>query len=289
MQTLTVATFNCENLFTRFRFSKKAKQSSIQNAVKNGFILDKKLFERIKDMERALTAKAIKETSADIIGLQEIENLDTLKSFQSDFLGVYPFQYLIDANDPRLIDVGVLSKFEARHLVTHQFDKKGKARIFSRDCLELEFDVQGTPLTLFVNHFKSMLGGRTQTMARRKEQSERVVEIIKAKFGNNPAGENFIIVGDLNDYLPSAGLQPLIDQPWIENVVQTRLPQGEQWTHWYDKGNSVAQLDYIFLSERIAKANPDAKPVIVRKGLAQKATDYKGSRYAGVGPVRPAA
>jgi len=289
MKTLTVATFNCENLFTRFLFNKKLKQSTIDNAVKNGFMLDKKLFERIKDKERDLTAKAIKDTSADIIGLQEVENLDTLKSFQSDFLHMYPYQYLIDGNDPRLIDVGVLSKIETKHLVTHQFDKADSQRIFSRDCLELEFDLEGTSLTIFVNHFKSMLGGRDQTMPRRKAQSERVLQIVKDKFGSNPGNENFIILGDLNDYLPSSGLQPLIDSPWLENVVQTRLPKGDQWTHWYDKDDSVAQLDYILLSERIAKGNPIAKPIIVRKGVAKNANQYTGPRYAGVGAIRPAA
>jgi endonuclease/exonuclease/phosphatase family metal-dependent hydrolase len=289
MQTLTIATFNAENLFTRFQFKKKLKQSTIDDAVKNGFIIDKKLFDRIPEKERDLTGKAIKDTQADIIGLQEIENLDTLKEFQSKYLKLYPFQYLIDANDPRLIDVGVLSKFEAKFLVTHQFDKSANKRIFSRDCLEIEFDLNGTPLTLFVNHLKSMLGGRDKTMERRKVQSERIIEIVKNKFGNNPENENFIILGDLNDYLPSAGLQPLINQPWLENIVQTRLPQAEQWTHWYDADNTVSQLDYIFLSERITKGNPNAIPNIVRKGLAQKATQYTGPRYPGVGSVRPAA
>jgi len=289
MPTLTVATFNCENLFTRFRFGKKVKQSAKDNAVKNGFIIDKKLFETIKDPERKYTASAIKDTGADIIGLQEIENLDTLKSFQSNFVKQYNYQYLIDGNDPRLIDVGVLSKFEAKHLVTHQFDKNGSSRIFSRDCLELEFDLSGTPFTLFVNHFKSMLGGRSQTMKRRQDQSERVVQIVKDKFGNSPENENFIIIGDLNDYLPSTGLHPLLGEPWLENVIATRLPAGDQWTHWYESEKSVSQLDYILLSKRIANNNPGAMPVIIRNGLAKKATQYTGLRYSGIGASRPAA
>ena len=289
MPTITVASFNCENLFTRFRFSANLKQSTIDNAVKNGFILDRKLFETIIEKERDLTAKAIKDTKADILGLQEVENLDTLKSFQSRFLKSYQYQYLIDGNDPRLIDVGVLSKIVAKHLVTHQFDKSGKSKVFSRDCLEIEYNLNGTPFTLFVNHFKSMLGGRSQTMARRKAQSQRVVQIVTDKFGSNPGNENFIIVGDLNDYMPSSGLHPLLSQPWLENVVQTRLPQSEQWTHWYDREKSVSQLDYILVSKRIADGNPNAKPLIVRKGLAQKATQYAGPRYPGVGALRPSA
>jgi endonuclease/exonuclease/phosphatase family metal-dependent hydrolase len=289
MKEITIATFNCENLFIRFRFRQNISQTKIDNAVKNGFIKDKSLFQFILEKERSLTASAIKETNADIIGLQELENLDTLKSFQSQFVKKYPFQYLIDGNDPRFIDVGVLSKYEAKLLRTHQFDKNGNSKIFSRDCLEIEYDFNGTSFTIFVNHFKSMLGGRAETMNRRKVQAERVVQIIKDKFGNNPGNENFAVVGDLNDYLPSAGLQPLLSQPWLENVVKTRIPNvNNQWTHWYDKDNSVAQLDYILLSTKIAN-NSNASPIIIRKGIAKKATAYTGPRYLGVGSTKPAA
>lgn len=289
MKEITIATFNCENLFIRFRFGQDISQAKIDNAVKNGFIKDKSLFQFILEKERRLTASAINDTNADIIGLQEVENLDTLKSFQSQFVKKYPFQYLIDGNDPRFIDVGVLSKYEAKLLRTHQFDKNGNSKIFSRDCLEAEYDFNGTPFTLFVNHFKSMLGGRAETMNRRKVQAERVVQIIKDKFGSNPGNENFAVIGDLNDYLPSAGLQPLLGQPWLENVIKTRISNAnDQWTHWYDKDNSVAQLDYILLSKRISN-NTTAKPAIVRKGIAKKATAYTVPRYPGVGNAGPSA
>jgi hypothetical protein len=137
MKKLTIATFNCENLFVRFRFQKKLKETTVQNAVKNGFIIERKLFYTIFEKERTLTAQAINETGADIIALQEVENMDTLKKFQLHFLkNKYPFKYLIDGNDPRLIDVAVLSKPNAAALRTHQFDKKGKSRIFSSDFVE---------------------------------------------------------------------------------------------------------------------------------------------------------
>ena len=42
-----------------------------------------------------------------------VENLDTLKRFRSQYLGgskAYPYAVAIDGNDPRLIDIAVLSK-----------------------------------------------------------------------------------------------------------------------------------------------------------------------------------
>jgi endonuclease/exonuclease/phosphatase family metal-dependent hydrolase len=286
---ITIATFNCENLFKRYKFSSKLAAEKKDDAVENGFIIDKSIFETILPKERTLTAQVIKATKADIICLQEVENLDTLKSFQSQFLKQYPYQYLIDGNDPRLIDVAVLSKIEANTLRTHQFDKKGNTKIFSRDCLEIEYNINGTVLTIFVNHFKSMLGGREQTNNRRKMQSERVAEIIKSKYGNNPENENFIVLGDLNDAMPSDGLNPLVSQPWLEDVIATRLPKEEQWTHFYDKEKSVAQLDYLLVSKKLADANANAIPQIIRGGLPLNAKQFTGKRFDGIGKVHPSA
>ena len=287
--SITIATFNCENLFKRYKFSSKLADAKKNDAVENGFIIDKTIFETILPEERTLTAQAIKATKADIICLQEVENLDTLKTFQSQFLKQYPFQYLIDGNDPRLIDVAVLSKMEAATLRTHQFDKKGTTKIFSRDCLEIEYNINGTILTLFVNHFKSMLGGEEETNARRMEQSERVTAIIKEKFGNNPTNENFVVVGDFNAKPDSSSIAPLLSEPWIENVVATRLPEDAQWTHFYDREKSVAQLDYLLLSKSLATKNPKAKPNIVKNGLCLNVTQYTGKRFDGIGKVRPSA
>ncbi len=295
---ITIATFNCENLFVRYKFNANLSETKKQAAIVNGFIMDNKIVSKILPIEKALTAQAIKATKADIIALQEVENLDTLKSFQSQYLKNYPYKYLIDGNDPRLIDVGVLSKMEAQNLKTHQYDKKGKQEIFSRDCLEIEYNIGGTTLTLFVNHFKSMLdrtdqaNGRKNTMAKRKTQSERVAKIIKDKFGNNPANENFIVLGDFNDYLPSTGLNPLLNQPWLENMGD-RLPAEEQWTHFWDgapkKEDAYKQIDYILLSKRLAKQNTNAIPTIIRNGLCLKANKYTGKRLQGIGNSAPAA
>jgi endonuclease/exonuclease/phosphatase family metal-dependent hydrolase len=293
---MVVATFNCENLFLRYKFNSKLAPAKKDEAVDKGFILDRKMFDTILEEERKLTAGAILATKADIVALQEVENLDTLKAFQSRFLkGKYPYKYLIDGNDMRLIDVAVLSNVEATCLRTHQYDKgSNKQAIFSRDCLEIEYMVQGVPLTLFINHFKSMLdrndpaNGRKKTMTKRKQQSERVVEIIKDKFGSKPGKENFIVLGDLNDYLPSTGLQPLLGQSWLENVVQTRLPESERWTHWWSDKKSVSQLDYLLLSERLAKNSPGL-PSIIRCGLGSSCTQFVGKRLDGIGKKSPVA
>lgn len=47
----------------------------------------------------------------DVLAVQEVEDIDTLRQFGRDDLGgLYPHVVLIEGNDPRLIDIGLLSK-----------------------------------------------------------------------------------------------------------------------------------------------------------------------------------
>lgn len=290
---IRIGTFNAENLFARFKFRADYTKEELTNVVKEGWAADKTKFVGLTGDDRRITASAIKAIKADILGLQEIEAMDTLKRFVKEFLPKEGFNYqvLIDGNDPRLIDVALLSKFPIDYIRTHQFDRLPgkKGFIFSRDCLEVGVRLsQGTVLPVFVNHFKSMVGGRKNTMPRRKAQAQRVVEILQSRFGDDPGESAWVVLGDLNDYMPSEGLQPLLGQPWMENVLD-RLPEQEQWTHHYSKKDEYKQLDYILLSRSLATANPGAVPEVERRGLPQRAKRYTGKRFPRVGKDRPKA
>ncbi len=297
MSTITIATFNCENLFRRFKFNETLSQTKIDNSIKDGFIMDKAILQTITQTERKLTADAIRATKADIVCLQEVENMDTLKNFLSTHMSSagYKYRMLIDAKDPRFIDVALISKIPFGNVKTHQFSETGK--VFSRDCLEVEFDISGKPLTLFVNHFKSMFDRSNKTPAqkraitapKRTAQCNAVLNIIKEKYKYSPQKSNWIVAGDLNDYPDgTTSLTPLLESAWMENVVQTRIINpAEQWTHFWDTATvpideRYKQIDYLFLSKSLADANPAAKPVIIRKGIVTKATKYTGPRFTGV-------
>lgn len=299
MSTVTVATFNCENLFRRYRFNKNLTKEQVEKKIQDGFIVDKAILTTVNETERKLTADVIKATKADIVCLQEVENMDTLKNFLSEYMSSagYKYRMLIDANDPRLIDVAIISKIPISYVKTHQYLKSGSSNVFSRDCLEAEFLIGDKPLTLFVNHFKSMFDKgnltpaqkRAKTAARRELQAQTVLDIIKQKYKNKLEKENWIVLGDLNDYPDDkTSLKKLISSKWMENIVQTRITDvAEQWTHYWDTTTvpveeRYKQIDYIFLSKQLAATNPDAIPVIVRKGIVTKATKYSGARFVGV-------
>jgi len=296
--SIRLATFNCENLFARFRF-----RSGFDADAANGFTVNDLAFEIFEETEKQITGAAIRKLDADILALQEVESLPVLDRFTSRYLGGkgYKHRVLIDGNDPRWIDVALLSRHPITALRTHRHERTaaGTADLFSRDCLEAELDIAGRPLTLFVNHFKSMMpsdwnsaaDGRTQTKARRKEQVDRVAALVDERFGPNYTA-NFAVLGDFNDYIDSAtSLTSLTTHPHLVNGLP-RLPEAERWTHyWKDGGplNGYRQLDYILLGKALDTRAGKPNPGVLRDGLPWRATKYAGDRLPNVGEDNPKA
>lgn len=240
---LRLATFNVENLMNRFDFSGFRNQLQ-QDRTLALFAIENEADYRVLEQARAishaddnrqLSALAIAATHADIICLQEIDNIETLKAFEYGYLfkmigAGYRHKYMTTGNDTRGIDVAVMLRTETAHgqpiefvrMTSHahvtfeEFDLQTPEltalgnhpheRIFRRDCLEIDLTVDGHPLTIYSLHFKSMgsprngLDGRQATMPVRIAEAKAVRRIIEERFGDEHANRNWIICGDLNDY-----------------------------------------------------------------------------------------
>src|SRR3954471_7335278 len=122
---VSVGTFNLNNLFSRFDFSadvstanasdvKVEQRTAFSFDDPNGFKLrtyEGRLVKGKPAAERKLIADRIKRMDLDVLAVQEVEDVDTLRQFVRDDLGgLYPHVVLLEGNDPRLIDVGLLSK-----------------------------------------------------------------------------------------------------------------------------------------------------------------------------------
>lgn len=240
--SLRVATFNAENLLSRFDFSGFRNELRRDRVVRL-FEIDKESEYRNAEMARLLsltddtrqmTGLAIAEADADILCLQEVEDLGTLHAFEYGYLFKmigkgYLQKFLIEGNDSRGIDVAVLMREETRdgqkiefvkmqshaHLTYEMLDLwdpelEGRAepnqRIFKRDCLEIDVRIGGRPLTLYVVHFKSMgsprdgTPGREWTMPIRRAEARAVRHIINERFDGKTENKRFLICGDFNDY-----------------------------------------------------------------------------------------
>ncbi|MBL8589503.1 MAG: endonuclease/exonuclease/phosphatase family protein [Methylobacteriaceae bacterium] len=141
--TIRIATFNVENLYSRFDFTGKvARERRIVGAYAiedpQEYDLVRKSFEAVaSDDMRQLTALAIADTQADIVCLQEVDSEDALNLFYEAYLRpvlrqrfgaatkgldreqrdhvspawFYDWRRVVPGNDSRGIDVGVLSRF----------------------------------------------------------------------------------------------------------------------------------------------------------------------------------
>jgi hypothetical protein len=92
------------------------------------------------------TARVIREVGADIVGVVEAEDRITLQRFSQTPLmsgnkPLYPHVMVIDGNDSRGIDVGVLSndRYPIRSIRSHVDEGPIRKRLFSRDCAEYWF------------------------------------------------------------------------------------------------------------------------------------------------------
>jgi len=247
--------------------------------------------DRVDEAATRNAARVIQEIGADILGIVEVDNRIALRRFNDGTLKTVdspPYRHVmvIDGNDDRGIDVGLLTNFPIGNMRSHVDDVVGGQLVFSRDCPEYEIQLpSGKTLLLLINHFKSKgFGGQQESNARRKRQAQRVREIYDSR---RAAGMDFVaVLGDFNDTPDSAPLAPLLQNASdLRDVSQSQNFQLDNWQGTYGD-TQKDKIDYILLSPelfvRVTKAG------VFRKGVWSGKTNNKWQRYDMAGPEQAA-
>ena len=311
----SLATFNANNFFLRYRFTNTypgdQSQASRVEAAEVGLdgYLPGIAFGRytssfiIWDQQRRqLAVQALMEPDEqlpDILCFQEVENIQAIRVINQDYMGgYYPYSMLIDAYDPRNIDVGLLSRFPIKEVRSHADDlEQNGIRTFSRDCLEVTIDIPGNnDLTIFLNHLKSKFiqrnAGETDASfnqrrlndhLRRQNQAQTVRNIVSQRMQGNHATALYAVIGDFNDQPESPYLQPLLSYNQLTDILRRHRPDNDCWTYYWRSRNHVSQIDYILVSRALrdridtfVQANPNRIPHIERRGLAFRELNATG-------------
>lgn len=269
LEQLVVGTYNVENLFSDF-VKPREEGGNFPLLTWGTLPPTKKSQANVEGV-----AKAILDNQFDILVVEEVESLETLKKLNKYYLKNQYEAFLIEGNDERGIDVGYFVKKDLPFYVEEKSHKtetwqdptkpNKKSILFSRDLPELHIkaDAKSEPLlVLFGTHFKSKIDrdGDPESRILRKAQVERSVEIIHQVESTLGKSSGILFAGDFNgkvhaesefDALKSTDLTDAFD------VVSPALSETARITHTYHpKGEPTekTQLDAVYVNKAMASA-----------------------------------
>lgn len=260
---LSVATFNVQNYF---------------DAEDDPFKLDDTPSPAEVRAKTHLIGRALRLLDADVVALQEVENKKILQKLVDDELSDEGYREvrLVEGNDPRGIDVALLSRRTVRSVKSHKDDRfggsDGRTHAFSRDCLEVALDAAASrTLVLLVNHLKaSRSSDGPKAAQRRLAQAHRVREIAAGLMAEQ-ADRWVAVVGDLNDTPASEPLRALTDaDPPLEDVLRD-VSGSARNTVGFGGGK---QFDYILMSPALHGALVAGSAKVDRRSAFDDASDH---------------
>lgn len=294
---MRVATFNVNNLFSRYDFAAEAEPSppGAPAPLEITIRLDPtdpgqakfrtfkgRLVKGKPPADRAKLAQRIAAMDADVLAVQEVEDITTLTAFAGTELAGLGYRHvvLVEGNDPRMIDVGLLSRLPIgavtswRHAVDQPTDTDP---VFSRDLLQVDILTANRSrrlLTIFNTHLKSKFCDfredpatcREHNNALRTRQAAVVARIVAAQTRTD---SRYLICGDMNDAPTAATLAPLAANASLRlvdgltNAVPDRpAPRdtppapARPWSDRFKQSGQPADyqlLDQIWLSPALAE------------------------------------
>ncbi len=216
---------------------------------------------------------------ADIIALQEVENIRILRDVVSRLKKQYRVNYvplLMEGNDQSGIDVGFLVKAslqieDSRSLFADHTYGAEKKPLFARPPLALTL-CRSDCVTIVNLHLRSMRGLRSRkdgerVALKRRLQAETIARWVQRKQTTMPAAR-IMLIGDFNAltpadrYVDSVGIirgDPDNDRPRWKSTdlierdlvdITARVPSGRRYSFLYRKRKQ--QLDYLLTSANLA-------------------------------------
>jgi len=207
--TFKVASYNLENLFDL-----KYNGGEYSEYIPNSHNWNRKTLKiKLKNL-----SEVICEVDADIIALQEVENLNSLKLLKKtlNYYGCYYKYFAITSKPTSSTQVAILSRFKIEYSKDIRVPKKGL-----RDILEVKFIIDNYPFYIFINHWKSKRGKKDISLLSAKTLKKRL---------KNFRGEEYILIGDFNSNYNEYRLSNILN---VSNRV-CNLNRNGHYNLWYE-------------------------------------------------------
>lgn len=254
--TITVATFNAENVFLVPTMGRDGKMDPPKSPE-----------------EMAAVARVIERTQADVVALQEINDKNALDTLVDKYMtgNPYPYRVLVPGNDQRGINVAVISKFPITNVESNAddtFDVGGKKGSFSRDFLEATIKVNdGFEFTIGTTHLKAHAGGQNADNKRLGE-GRQIHKILAEQMKAYPQ-KRYVVCGDFNDTAESPAVRA-ITAKGQEAALFDPLAGSSDISHPVTN----RRIDFLLLSEGMKQSYVPNSAQIVHDPDAEKASDH---------------
>lgn len=237
---------------------------------------EEKFNKKVQNLSRVIKSYDKSGTGPDIIVLQEVENINVLYKLISGGLGRMGYHHpvLIEGDDSRGIDVGIISRFPVISSRHHSVLHNGEI-LDTRGILEVVLDVNDKKVVVFANHWPSQNNPVDERIASAK---------LLARISEKRSEDLIIAVGDFNTTAsdnpsPYRHLKNFIDPEVEARKLNPNLNPG---THYF-RGEWTS-LDKIFIHKSSSfTADYSSFEIMIRDFYMQ--TDASGVQI----PVRSSA
>lgn len=256
-KVLTVATLNCENVFLG---PPDPGQDTESQPPKSPAAM-------------ASVARAIVNTGADVIALQEIHDKKALDTLVDTYMtgNPYPHRVLVPGNDGRGINVAVLSKYPITRVESNAGDRFPVGRRkegFARDFLETTIKVSDRfEFVLGTAHLKSH-GGGWEADRKRLAEGRHIRKLLVEEMERYPQ-RGYIIAGDLNDTEKSPPVKAIVGKG------PSRLYDPLQGTREISHPPTNRRIDYLLMSDNMRQIYVDDSAEVRKDPEAEEGTDHR--------------
>jgi predicted extracellular nuclease len=258
---LTVLTWNLNNFYDTVEDPSSDTEDSLSQAA--------------YDAKLAAAVAVIESFDPDVMILSEIEEPSILDDLNDALGGVYVERDLSVGNDPRGVDIGVVSKFAFSKIVYHadvNFTLQGEVAPtyrFARDAPEYHFTVGDQEVVLIGVHFRSK--GPPDDPDKRLAEAQYVRAIANNLVNMNPdlaVG----IMGDFNDLTGSPPFDAIAEgpPPFVDAAIH--VPEEDRWT--FNFMGNLELIDHMMLNPTLDGTLDTASVQIPHNGDVTNAGDH---------------
>jgi predicted extracellular nuclease len=227
--------------------------------------------------------KVLAELDPDIAVFAEVENQRCLEDLSEGHLGNAYTATLIDGNDGRSLDVGVLSKLPFDEVVSHKDDEFTLAGTpaptykFTRDCLELHLTYGGRKIVLLAVHYRSK--GQPDANPpipddpdKRLAEAQRTRAIADGLMAEDPE-RAVLVLGDFNDLPGSFPVQAIEGKDPNKFVdAAESIPSADRYTYTYQ--GTLELIDHQMMSPLMAEMLDPASVSVLHSNDVDDVSDH---------------